>query len=82
MQTQTKLVFTACCAAPKWPKNNLFQSVEDVKEERVEGSGYGTLCGSAGSESVLVRVRAGRDVVFEPVSQSTSSAYCRIKSNI
>ncbi len=31
----------------------------------MEGTGYGTLCGSVGSECKLVRVMAGLDVVFD-----------------
>ena len=31
----------------------------------MKGSGYCILCGSVGSESILTRVQAGRDVVFD-----------------
>ena len=31
----------------------------------MKGSGYCILCGSVGSESILMRIQAGRDVVFD-----------------
>ena len=36
-----------------------------VSEDRVEGSRCGRLCGSVVSESIMVRVQAGRDVIFD-----------------
>ena len=46
-----------------------------VCEDWVEGSGYGIFCGCVGSESILVRVQARQDVVFD-VLENQFLKYC------
>ena len=48
-----------------------------VREDWAKGSGYSIRCGSVGSESILVRIQAGRNVIVagELDSQNTSAGW-------
>lgn len=61
----------------KWHYYIIAILILHVCEHWVEGSRYDNLCGSVGSESLLVRVQAGRDVISDELENclSTSSGW-------